>query len=140
VFVRLVRCRLIVFSSDNGGPIYGNGTSGGNNFPLRGGKASNFEGGIRVNGWVGGGALHSSLRGMHTHPTTLPPTVLVSGKAGNCGYMYPGLGAGWSSDLGGSLPYSNSSCGRSEWLAYGVWRVARLATVLYCVALRCVTS
>lgn len=54
---------LIAFSSDNGGPVYGNGTSGANNWPLRGGKASNWEGGIRVNGWVSGGALASIHRG-----------------------------------------------------------------------------
>ena len=29
---------LIVFSTDNGGPIYGNGSAGANNFPLKGGK------------------------------------------------------------------------------------------------------
>lgn len=27
-----------------GGPVYMSGRGGGNNFPLRGGKASNFEG------------------------------------------------------------------------------------------------
>ena len=29
---------LIVFSTDNGGPIYNNGSAGANNFPLKGGK------------------------------------------------------------------------------------------------------
>lgn len=33
---------LIVMCSDNGGPIYQNGTSGANNFPHRGGKMSNW--------------------------------------------------------------------------------------------------
>lgn len=37
---------LWVTSADNGGPISG----GANNYPLRGGKFTNFEGGIRVNG------------------------------------------------------------------------------------------
>ena len=59
----LMESTLICFSSDNGGPVYGNGTSGANNWPLRGGKASNWEGGIRVNGWVSGGALASVHRG-----------------------------------------------------------------------------
>ena len=53
---------LVTFSADNGGPVYANGTSGGSNWPLRGGKASNFEGGIRVNGWVSGGALPDAVR------------------------------------------------------------------------------
>ena len=54
---------LIVLSADNGGPIYMSGRGGGNNFPLRGGKASNFEGGIRVNGFVSGGFLPARQRG-----------------------------------------------------------------------------
>lgn len=54
---------LMVFSADNGGPIYRWGDPGANNFPLRGGKASNWEGGIRVNAFVAGGALPSSMQG-----------------------------------------------------------------------------
>mmetsp|Transcript_13788 Transcript_13788/g.50210 ORF Transcript_13788/g.50210 Transcript_13788/m.50210 type:complete len:561 (+) Transcript_13788:81-1763(+) len=54
---------LVVFSSDNGGPIYYNGTGGANNFPLRGGKASNFEGGVRVNAWASGGVIPRSKVG-----------------------------------------------------------------------------
>lgn len=52
---------LIVVSSDNGGPIYKGG--GANNFPHRGGKAGNWEGGIRVNGLVGGGMVPQAMRG-----------------------------------------------------------------------------
>ncbi len=63
---------LITFSADNGGPVYGNGTSGGNNWPLRGGKASNWEGGIRVNGWVSGGALPEAMRGTQNAALTTP--------------------------------------------------------------------
>jgi arylsulfatase B len=56
---------LIVVSSDNGGPIYAlNDISGGaNNLPLRGGKFSDFEGGIRVNSFVSGGFLPAKRRG-----------------------------------------------------------------------------
>lgn len=54
---------LVVFAADNGGPIYRNGTPGANNFPLRGGKASNWEGGIRVNSWVNGGFLPAHVLG-----------------------------------------------------------------------------
>jgi len=57
---------LIVFSSDNGGPIYQNGSAGANNWPLRGGKMSNWEGGIRVNAFASGGAIPGALRGSRT--------------------------------------------------------------------------
>lgn len=49
---------LIIFSSDNGGPL-----PSGNNYPLKGGKFSNWEGGIRVNAFVSGGILPPSVRG-----------------------------------------------------------------------------
>jgi arylsulfatase I/J len=53
---------LMVMASDNGGPIYAGG--GGNNYPLRGGKRSNFQGGIRVNAFASGGYLLLEVRGM----------------------------------------------------------------------------
>ena len=61
---------LVVCSSDNGGPLYDgpypapavNG-GGGNNFPLRGAKLSDWEGGIRVNAFVSGGLLPETVRG-----------------------------------------------------------------------------
>jgi len=63
---------LLVVLADNGGPIYGepgftcvecDGAAGGNNYPLRGGKHSNFEGGVRVNAFVSGGLVPISRRG-----------------------------------------------------------------------------
>ena len=50
---------LIVFSSDNGGPI----TQAANNYPLRGGKHSNFDGGVRANAFASGGLLPAPVRG-----------------------------------------------------------------------------
>eukprot|EP00931_Biecheleriopsis_adriatica_P120159 TRINITY_DN95289_c0_g1_i1.p1 TRINITY_DN95289_c0_g1~~TRINITY_DN95289_c0_g1_i1.p1 ORF type:complete len:557 (+),score=80.74 TRINITY_DN95289_c0_g1_i1:33-1703(+) len=40
-----------------------NGEAGGTNYPFRGGKYSNFEGGIRVNAFVSGGYLPAAVRG-----------------------------------------------------------------------------
>merc|ERR1711988_830911 len=54
---------LVVFHSDNGGEIIFDGVCGGNNWPLRGGKFSNFEGGIRVNAFVTGGLVPSERHG-----------------------------------------------------------------------------
>lgn len=79
---------LMILSSDNGGYVGGfngqcnhsftqgsnstdyghgiscfNGEAGANNFPLRGGKYSNFEGGIRVNAFVSGGVIPEAVRG-----------------------------------------------------------------------------
>jgi len=48
---------LIVWSSDNGG------ARDGNNFPLRGGKQSNYQGGFQAAAFVSGGFLPTSVRG-----------------------------------------------------------------------------
>jgi len=50
---------LFLFFSDNGGPAF----STANNFPLRGGKTSYFEGGIRVVSFLSGGYLPQNQSG-----------------------------------------------------------------------------
>ncbi len=58
---------LLVLSSDNGGPIYPGKSlkmfGGASNLPLRGGKSSDWEGGIRVNAFVSGGLVPPEMRG-----------------------------------------------------------------------------
>merc|ERR1719162_919392 len=57
---------LMVVSSDNGGPVYylpSIGFGAASNLPLRGGKMADWEGGIRVNAFVTGGAIPSTKRG-----------------------------------------------------------------------------
>ena len=60
---------LLVLSSDNGGPVYLSADTNspldgsGNNWPLRGGKVSNWEGGVRVNAFVSGGFVPPARRG-----------------------------------------------------------------------------
>ena len=52
---------FILMFSDNGGPLE-NGC-GANNYPLHGGKHSNYEGGVRVNAFVSGGVIPCQKRG-----------------------------------------------------------------------------
>eukprot|EP01083_Nonionella_stella_P307519 1081263_1 len=53
---------LLLWSADNGGAS-GVNTASGNNWPLRGGKHSDFEGGVRANAFVTGGYLSEKRRG-----------------------------------------------------------------------------
>ena len=59
----LLLARSAAVSADNGGPIYWSGVGGANNWPLKGGKGSNWQGGVRVNSWASGGFIPASQRG-----------------------------------------------------------------------------
>merc|ERR1712217_398972 len=57
---------FMVVSSDNGGPTYyipKIGYGGASNTPLKGGKMSDWEGGLRVNAFVTGGTIPRAKRG-----------------------------------------------------------------------------
>lgn len=54
---------LLVWSTDNGGHL-GNGQ---NNYPLRGGKTTEFDGGLRQSAFVSGGFLPPQMRGATTN-------------------------------------------------------------------------
>ena len=53
---------LFITSSDNGGPIH----IAANNYPLKGSKFSDWQGGVRVNAFVTGGYLPEKMRGQKT--------------------------------------------------------------------------
>eukprot|EP00045_Choanoeca_perplexa_P008761 m.82283 g.82283 ORF g.82283 m.82283 type:complete len:548 (+) comp14613_c0_seq1:100-1743(+) len=53
---------IVVFVADNGGAS-GVNSKNGNNFPLRGGKHTDFEGGVRSTAVVSGGLIPSEARG-----------------------------------------------------------------------------
>ena len=74
---------LVCYTHDNGAPLGG----GGSNYPLRGGKNSNFEGGVRVPGIIAGGWLTPARRGTTVatlfHVSVWLPTLLsVLGQPG----------------------------------------------------------
>jgi arylsulfatase I/J len=50
---------LVVMHADNGGPL----KAGANNYPLKGGKFGNWEGGIRAAAFASGGFLPKAVRG-----------------------------------------------------------------------------
>merc|ERR1719503_232407 len=52
---------LLVFMADNGGPVYEPG--GQSNYPLKGGKFSDFQGGVRTNAFMSGGFIPERMRG-----------------------------------------------------------------------------
>jgi arylsulfatase I/J len=52
---------LIVFQTDNGGPSFAGGLPTANNWPHKGTKSSNFEGGIRGNAFISGGFLRAHV-------------------------------------------------------------------------------
>lgn len=55
---------LVLFASDNGGPTAESVSgSSANNYPLRGGKHTAWEGGVRGLAWLSGGALPPPARG-----------------------------------------------------------------------------
>ena len=53
---------IFVWMTDNGAPVQ----VGGSNYPLRGGKGGNFEGGVKVPALFGGGLLPAARRGATT--------------------------------------------------------------------------
>jgi arylsulfatase I/J len=55
---------LFIASSDNGGGV--NPGKGANNYPLKGGKHSDWQGGVRVNAFASGGYLPARMRGKMT--------------------------------------------------------------------------
>jgi arylsulfatase A-like enzyme len=73
---------LVLYTHDNGAPL----GAGGSNFPLRGGKNSNFEGGPRVPAILGGGWVPLIHRGTTreglVHVSDWTPTLLQAAKMG----------------------------------------------------------
>jgi arylsulfatase A-like enzyme len=75
---------LIVFSSDNGGPTHDDEGTQSNNFPLRGGKNTLFEGGTRVVGFVAGAGIVKKGYALHekVHATDWLPSLVSMATGG----------------------------------------------------------
>jgi arylsulfatase B len=97
---------LLSFSADNGGPVYWSAEperfphgAGANNWPLLGGKTSNWEGGVRAVAFVSGGFVPPAMRGTklsgsgalihmsdwyatYCHLAGVPPTDAAAAAAG----------------------------------------------------------
>lgn len=60
---------LLTFSADNGGAVYWSDKprfphgTGANNWPLLGGKLTNWEGGVRTAAFIAGGIVPEAMRG-----------------------------------------------------------------------------
>ena len=54
---------LLLFSADNGGWLLPEGRAGASNYPLRGGKVTDFEGGVRSLAFLAGGYVPAAVRG-----------------------------------------------------------------------------
>ena len=71
---------LVIFVSDNGGPTHGFEGTNSNNYPMRGGKNTLWEGGTRVVAAVRGAGIDASLIGTVSltpiHATDWMPTLL----------------------------------------------------------------
>ena len=89
---------LMVLHSDNGGPV-DVAESGSNNWPLRGGKYSRFEGGLRANAFASGGYLPAAVRGttnagiMHVADWSTTYCLLAGSSAQEC--AADALAAAW---------------------------------------------
>ncbi|XP_002735970.1 arylsulfatase B-like [Saccoglossus kowalevskii] len=74
----MLKNSIIVFTSDNGGALV---NSAGNNWPLRGGKHTSWEGGVRAIGFVYGDLLPRHSRGTENtglmHITDWFPTLIT---------------------------------------------------------------
>ena len=86
---------IVIFTSDNGGALYW--PAGGNNWPKRGGKYSDFEGGVNTLAYVAGGRVPPGRRGVTV--TALfsvadwAPT-LCAAAGGDCGSDPEAVAAG----------------------------------------------
>ena len=113
---------IVAFVSDNGGPTHGNEGTWSNNFPLRGGKNTLWEGGTRVLGAVkgpgvpAGAALHRPV-----HATDWLPSLvsLATGGADFRQFAPPGeppYEAGDGVDVWATIASAGAAPAQRDWV------------------------
>lgn len=107
----LERHTLVLFFSDNGGPL----NHGADNHPLRGGKGSTLEGGIRVPllaWWPGRIPAGTSSSAITANPDLLPTLAHLAGAGSPAGRRLDGV------DISASLLGAASPGARREYLYF----------------------
>jgi arylsulfatase B len=103
---------LVIFSSDNGGPTNGDEVTASNNYPLRGGKNTLWQGGVRVPAIVRGpGILKRSgyINHEKLHVTDWFPSLL------SMALLYEGKGRVWQELIPTSQPPFQFGDGYNSW-------------------------
>jgi hypothetical protein len=113
---------VIILASDNGGPTGGDESTFSNNFPLRGGKNTLFEGGTRVVGMVRGpGVAAGAVSTAKVHVTDWLPS-LVSMATGGADFRKfappgePPYAAGDGLDVWASIASGGAAASARDWV------------------------
>ena len=125
---------IVVLASDNGGPTNGDENTFSNNFPMRGGKNTLFEGGTRVVGMVRGpGVAVGAVSHSPVHVTDWLPS-LVSMATGGADFRQfappgePPYEAGDGLDVWSSIASGGSSPSPRDWVLLEAHRGATYLT------------
>ena len=106
--------------NSNGGPSLVGGDSNANNYPLRGGKGNDFEGGARVLGCVSGGLVPQSQFGRslpargHVHVADFYDTFCRLAGHPDCTDTPPGIPPTESHDLWPMISGQTDDSSRNE--------------------------
>ncbi|KAH3763666.1 sulfatase 1 precursor [Pelomyxa schiedti] len=126
---------ILIFSSDNGGA----NSAGANNYPLRGNKTSNWEGGIRVPAFLSGPgsnispSLTGSINNNLFHVVDWMPSLLTAANLPSPSFEIDGVDQ-WNSLTQGTIPPRDSVIfnmpPQSDGLSHGAIRVGKWKLII----------